>query len=171
MTTFIEVDVPNALTIYAYQQNPNVDLSDDNCWTLPDGRRTGFAFSDIVWTHATIPAPTENGLIAIHDAFVASNQALAIETATLTAAQNVALNQAKTYLRKQLLNASPDMSVIFTTVKGYVDGNAALLQMVNNQIDLNRSAFSWPALNLVTPAAVDRTRYLRCIEDVVSLIG
>jgi len=85
-------------------------------------------------------------------------------------AQNAAINQARDYLRKQLLNASPNITTIYNNVKSYVDANSYLSQMVSNQITIMSNSFTW-VLNLITPTAIDRQRYLLAVEIVVGLLA
>lgn len=94
----------------------------------------------------------------------------------LISAQMIALSQARDYLKHQLLNASPNMTNIYLEVKKYVDDNSSLLQMVTNQLALMRNAYSiagivdW-TVNLISPTAVDRARYLMAVELVIALLS
>lgn len=120
-------------------------------------------------TNARVILPDGVILADVQAILDAHNPALLTDTQKNALAANVALIQGKLYLRKQLVNANPNVATIYTTVKGYVDGNAHLLQMVNNQIALAETAFVW-TLNLITPAAIDRTRYLFCVQMVIALL-
>jgi len=102
-------------------------------------------------------------VIDAHDATVLTDEQKVRDAAV------VALEQGKTYLRTQLLNASPNVGDIYSTVKAAVDGNVYLAQVVSNQIALMSNSFGW-TLNLETPNATDRQRYILAVEMVVALL-
>lgn len=87
----------------------------------------------------------------------------------LKAAALVAVTQGKDYLRRQMLKASPNVNDVYTTVKNVVDANTYLAQMVNNVVAINSNAYAW-TLNLVTPTALDKQRYIKCVMEVVALL-
>lgn len=91
------------------------------------------------------------------------------ETAQLDAAQVVALAQARDYLRKQLMQNSPNISTIYTTVKSHVDAQPILQRMVSNEIALARLAYAWPVLGILTDT--DKARYLMAVQNVIALLG
>ena len=92
MTTFPEIDLPNALAEYA--KNNSVDLSEDNCWILPTGERTGYTdLTGVQWTHETVPAPNEAQLITIYDTWLAAHTATVAHTATIETAQSGLLDK------------------------------------------------------------------------------
>jgi hypothetical protein len=102
--------------------------------------------------------------------------ALDAAIATLTAEQTKAvarqlmLSDAKNYLSNQLQAANPNVANIYTTIRAYVADNAILTQMVTNQITVAQTAFGW-SLNLTTPTATDRMRYIVCIQLVIATIA
>lgn len=55
---------------------------------------------------------------------------------------------AKRYFRDQLRSINPPLSPIFTQIKSYIDGNAQLLLMLNNNIDVMALAYGWNATNV-----------------------
>lgn len=83
--------------------------------------------------------------------------------------RSISINQARDYLRKQLMSPSPNITTIYNTVKNVVDNNPTLLQMVNNQITITQNCFGF-VINLVLPTPVDRQRYLFAVEIVVGLL-
>lgn len=83
-------------------------------------------------------------------------------------AREVGLQKAKQYLAKRLADPNPDLNAIFTTVKGHVDSNATLQQMVTNQIAFTRGALAWPVLDLAT--AQGKQRYLFCVQMVIATL-
>lgn len=102
--------------------------------------------------------------------------ALDASSVTLTDAQTKALartlllSDAKNYLSNQLQSSSPNVQPIFNTVKAYVDGNATLSQMVNNQIALFNTAYA-VTVNPAGATAADRARYLICCQLVLATIA
>lgn len=143
--------------------------------TLTDALRTWRGANDIGvscrtdGTQARVHLPEGVVLADIQAILDAHNPATLSDNQKSNLAAAVALIQGKLYLRKQLVNSSPNVTTIYTTIKAAVDGNAHLLQMVNNQIALAETAFVW-TLNLVTPTALDRTRYIFCVQMVVGLL-
>ena len=55
---------------------------------------------------------------------------------------------ARRYLRDQLRSANPNLGTIFTQIKTYIDSNAQLLLMLNNNIDVMALAYGWNAANV-----------------------
>ena len=92
------------------------------------------------------------------------------ENTKLNAAQTAALAQARNYLRKQLLNPSPNVAAIYNTVKSYVDANPHLQVMVTNNLNLCQNAFGWGVLDLIAPTAITRQRYLIAVELTIGLL-
>lgn len=99
--------------------------------------------------------------------------------ATLTTEQQKAvartlmLADAKSYLSNQLAQTqwnNARLTEVYNTVKNFVDNNTILSQMVANQITLCSNSLTW-VLNLVTPTAIDRQRYLFCVQLVISTIA
>lgn len=169
MTTLPEIDLQNALAEYAKANGAN--LIDDNCWILPTGQRTGYAdLSGLQWTHETIPAPTEAELITIYDTWQAAHTADMSASETKAIARTLLLSDAKNYLSNQLQGASPNVTNIYNAVKTYVDGNATLSQMLENQISLFNLAYN-VTINTTTPTAADRARYLVCCQLVLASIA
>lgn len=82
----------------------------------------------------------------------------------------IALANGKLYLRKQLLNASPNVGEIYTTIKTAVDANPYLLQMVTNQIALIENSHSI-TVNLITPTPADRMRYILAVQQIIALLS
>lgn len=93
-----------------------------------------------------------------------------LDAAALSAAQVVALQQAKVYLRNQLRSPAPNVATIVATVKAYINGNVVLNQMLSNQIALMNGAFGW-SIDLNPATAQARQRYLLAVEAVVALLG
>ncbi len=92
---------------------------------------------------------------------------------TKAVARTLMLSNAKNFLSNQL--AAPQwnaatLTEVYTTVKVYVDSNPLLGQMVANQITLCSNSLTW-VLNLITPTAVDRQRYLFCVQLVLATIA
>lgn len=86
MSTFTQIDLKNALALYA-QQNA-IDLSVDDSWRLPSGERTGYtSINDVEWTHPTVTKPTAAQLITLYDNWVAANAAQAASEQTINTAQ------------------------------------------------------------------------------------
>lgn len=92
MSTFVQIDLKNALVLYA-QQNA-IDLSVDDSWRLkkldgaPSGERTGYtSISQVEWTHTTVAKPTEAQLITLYDNWIAANTALETTENTIKTAQ------------------------------------------------------------------------------------
>lgn len=96
-----------------------------------------------------------------------ANAGIADENTVATTAS--VAKTARRYLRDQLRSASPNVTTIFNTVKAFVDDNPTLSQMVTNQQALMSNSFTW-ILNLVTPTAVDRQRYLLIVEAILPLL-
>lgn len=120
-------------------------------------------------TQAIIHAPDGTTLQQIQATLNAHNPALLTTNQKSASAISVALEQGKIYLRQQLVNASPNVTTIYNTIKAQVDGNPHLLQMVTNQIALAETAFIW-TLNLASPTAADRVRYIFCVQMVIGLL-
>lgn len=89
---------------------------------------------------------------------------------TQAIARTLLLSDAKNYLSNQLQTASPNVTNIYNTVKAYIDGNATLTQMLMNQISLFQTAYG-VTINLASPTAADRTRYLICCQLVLATIA
>jgi hypothetical protein len=105
-----------------------------------------------------------DAIIAAHDHDVLTDeQAKAIAKATL-------LEQAKTYLSNQLANPNRNVTTIYNTIKGQVDANPTLLEMVTAQIAINSNCFVW-TLNLITPTPLDRQRYILSVQMVIATIA
>lgn len=94
------------------------------------------------------------------------------ENNKIEAARSASINQARDYLRKQLLASSPDIPTIYTTVKNFVANKPELLQMVNNKLSLAQLAYGWTVASMNAGANnTDRARYLECILSVVGLLA
>ena len=91
------------------------------------------------------------------------------ENTQIKATQTIALDKARDYLRKQLMIPNPNIGTIYSTIKPIVDSHPILLQMVNNQIDLLRTAYVWPVLGGLTN--VDKSRYVEAVKDVIALLA
>jgi hypothetical protein len=103
-------------------------------------------------------------IVDLHDPDVLTDeQAKAIAKATL-------LEQAKTYLSNQLANPNRNVTTIYNTIKGQVDANPTLLEMVTAQIAINSNCFVW-TLNLITPTGLDRQRYILSVQMVIATIA
>lgn len=86
MSTFPEIDLKNALALYA-QQNL-IDISEDDCWRLPSGERSGYtSINQVEWLHESVIKPTENQLITLYDNWIAANVAAQAVETTITTAQ------------------------------------------------------------------------------------
>lgn len=104
------------------------------------------------------------------DAIIAAHVGSALtDGQKITQAQAIALNQARDYLRKQLMQANPNVSIIYTQIKVYIDNHAVLAQMVTNQIELMRLAYAWPILGILTNT--DKSRYIMAVQHVIALLG
>lgn len=105
-----------------------------------------------------------DSIIAAHDKDVLTDEQK-VEQAALIAIQN-----GKQYLRQQLLNASPNVTTIYNTIKTHVDSNTYLSQIVDNQVALMSTSLGW-VLNLETPTPQDRMRYILAVEQVIALLA
>ena len=93
------------------------------------------------------------------------------EEAALQTTRDIALASAKIYLRNQLRSVSPNPTTIFNTIKGYVDSNASLLLMVENQIDLMSIALVWTTATVKAGTLlIDRTRYILAAQMVIGVL-
>jgi hypothetical protein len=89
----------------------------------------------------------------------------------IESAQNAALNQARDYLRKQLLSPAT-IPTIYTTVKAYVDGNTHLSAMMNTRMTLANLAYGWTVASMTNPANNnDRSRYLECVFGILAVLA
>lgn len=105
------------------------------------------------------------------DTIIANHNPATLTTEqTKAIARTLMLSDAKNYLSNQLQAASPNVTNIYNTVRDYVGNNATLTQMVANEITLAQNAWGW-TLNLATPTATDRIRYLICIQLVLATIA
>lgn len=104
-----------------------------------------------------------NGILAAHMASVLTDN----QKAEL--ARQAALEDARDYLKKQLVNPNPNVSTIYTTVKAFVDNRPQLLQMVTNNLNLCRAAFVWGALDLATP--LGQQRYLMVVQITIGILA
>lgn len=110
--------------------------------------------------------PLIDTIIGAHNASVQTDEQ------KLQSAQSAALNQARDYLRKQLLNPSPNITNIYNNVKSQVDANPQLLQIVNNKLSIAQLAYGWTVASMNAGANnTDRARYLECILSVVGLLA
>lgn len=96
------------------------------------------------------------------------------ENSALTSAQNAALNQAREYLKRQLLSPSP-IGTIYSNVKGFIEGNTHLNTMMTTRLSLV-SAYGWNSANLLNPAVGaagndDRRRYLECVGLILAVLA
>lgn len=111
---------------------------------------------------------------AAMDTLIAAHNPVTLTTEqTKAVARTLMLSNAKNFLSNQL--AAPQwnaakLTEVYTTVKSYVDSNPTLGQMVANQITLCSNSLTW-VLNLITPTAVDRQRYLFCVQLVLATIA
>lgn len=108
---------------------------------------------------------------AIGAIITAHNAAVLTSEQQIESARQAALNQARDYLRKQLLSASPNITTIYNNVKLYVDNNTHLSQMVANNLSLCQNAFVWGILDLVSPTALTRQRYLMVVQITIGILG
>lgn len=116
-------------------------------------------------------APENVGTVsAALDAIIAAHNAANLtQDQQIQAAALVALAQCKDYLRRQLLNPSPNTTTIVNTLSAAINGNPHLLQMFNNQSALMIAANAWVAIDPVT--AVGRSRYILVVEMVIALLS
>lgn len=79
---------------------------------------------------------------------------------------------ARRYLRDQLRSANPNLGTIFSQIKTYIDSNAQLLLMLNNNIDVMALAYGWNAAN-VKAAAAGSTNAIKAqyVEAAKSIVG
>lgn len=124
----------------------------NECFILDDETKT-----DITPDTSTLES-------ALDSALLAATESQQIESAAL-----VALGQGKTYLRNQLVKASPSINDVYTATKNAVDSNVYLAQMVSNVIAINSNVYVW-TLNLATPTALDKQRYIKCVMEVIALL-
>ena len=108
---------------------------------------------------------------AIGVIITAHNPTTLSENQKITAAQITALADARDYLRKQLLNPSPNVATIYSNVKAKIDDNPQLVQMVSNNLTICSNAFVWGVLDLITPTPLTRQRYLFVIELTLGLLA
>lgn len=121
------------------------------------------------FTVLSVSAPDEVTI----DAIVAAHNA-SVLTATQQEenARQAALNQARDYLRKQLLNSAPSVATIYSNVKAFVDNNPYLLQIVGNELSLANLAFGWTVASMNNPATnTDRARYLFVIQTTLGILA
>lgn len=116
-------------------------------------------------------APENEGTAsAALDAIIAAHNAATLtQDQQVQSAAIVALAQGKDYLRRQLLNPSPDTQVIVSVLSTAINGNAHLLQMFTNQRNLMIAANAWGSIDTAT--AVGRARYILVVEMVIALLG
>jgi hypothetical protein len=113
----------------------------------------------------------QNTWDAIGVIVTAHNANVLNEDQKITSAQNAALNNARDYLRKQLLSPGT-IPNIYTTVKGYVDGNTHLNAMMATRMTLANLAYGWTVASMTTPANnADRSRYLECVFAVLAVLA
>jgi hypothetical protein len=106
---------------------------------------------------------------AVIDAIIANHDhTVMTDDQKIQSAANVAVTQAKSYLRNQLL-APDSIDTIYTALKVQVDSDSYLQTMVTSQIAITSNAFGW-SLDLVTPSAIDKQRYIFIIQQVVALL-
>lgn len=100
----------------------------------------------------------------------AYNAQLALETAKTSneLARKITSGDIKTYLFNQLVSASPSVPTIYSNIKPFVDGNAKVLNAVNNTISLYNLA-DGTTIDVNTNAG--KAKYLRAVLHVLSLLG
>lgn len=114
--------------------------------------------------------PPTQQQIDIANTIIAAHNPINLSTSQrIQEAGVVALSQAKDYLRKQLLNLSPDTTLIVANLSQAINANADLLQMFTNQRNLTLNANGWPAIDIATP--VGRSRYIVIVEQIVALLS
>jgi len=93
---------------------------------------------------------------------------------SISASSNIMLT-ARRYLRNQLRSANPDITTIFNTIKTSVDGNPALLTMLNNNITLMALAYGWNAANVRNATAAStnavKAQYIEAAKSIVALFA
>ncbi len=92
----------------------------------------------------------------------------------ISAAQAAALNGAREYLKKQLLNPSP-LGTIYSTVKNYIESNTHLNAMMTTRLTLV-SAYGWNSASLLNPSNdaagnENRKRYLECVGFILAVLA
>lgn len=93
------------------------------------------------------------------------------EETKLNAARDAALKDAAQYLMKQLLSPS-SVTVIYSTVKAYVDASPHLSQMMTTRMTLAQLAYGWTPASMTNPATnADRARYLELVLSVIGLLN
>lgn len=94
-----------------------------------------------------------------------------IDDTTVSAAADLA-RTARRYLRDQLRSASPNLGVIFATIKSFVDGNPSLLIALNNNIDVMALAYGWNATTVknATTASTNAVK-AQYVEAAKSIVG
>lgn len=151
-------------------QTINVDLLNDECRATLSSNFAGLNGSpgDMGAVWADTPSGRDltdlETVLATHDAGRVS------DSQKLGSAQATALAQGRDYLQKQLLQAAPDIGAIYTALKAAVDDNADLAQMVTNQQAMIKNAHGW-TLDLVTPTALDKQRYILVVQAVIALLS
>lgn len=116
-----------------------------------------------------VEAPDEVTLEQVQTIVNAHDPAILTPAQQKEAAQQILLANAKIYLSAQLAAPNPNITTIYNTVKAHVDSSPLLQQMVTNQITICSNSLTW-VLNLLTPTALDRQRYLLCVQLVISTI-
>lgn len=140
---------------------PNADLASGDGLTLDAGVRV------------IMPDGTSEGIWGAIGVIVNAHNASSLTSdQQLTNAQAMALNNARVYLRTQLLSTSPNISNIYTTVKNYVDNNPYLLQMMTNKLTLANLAYGWSVANMNNPTTNNhRAQYLECVQSLLGILA
>jgi hypothetical protein len=105
---------------------------------------------------------------AVLEAALDTANATVADDTTVSASAEIALT-AKRYLRDRLRTVNPNLGTIFNQMKTYIDSNAQLLLMLNNNIDVMALAHGWNAAN-VRNATGASTNQIKA-QYVVSAMG
>lgn len=129
-----------------------------------------------------VSTDTEGWRIDVFDESITNAQVQAVidvhdgtqltDSQKLQQASQIALVQGKAYLRNQLLDPSPDVDSIYTTLRTHADSNTFLQQMVENQLTIDNNAYAWGMTidPLTISTSLDKQRYIASVQRVIALL-
>lgn len=126
-----------------------------------------------IWDERPIPFDVTPSNAVLEAALDTANANNADEN-TVSASSEL-MHTARRYLRDQLRSANPNLTTIFNTIKGVVDGNAALLVAMNNNIDVMALAYGWNGNNVKNATGASgnalKAQYVEAAKSIVALFA
>lgn len=126
-----------------------------------------------IWDERPAPADVTPNAAALEAALDTANASVSDE-ATVSVSSEIA-RTARRYLRNQLRSVNPNLGTIFAQMKTYIDSNAQLLLMLNNNIDVMALAYGWNAANVknATGASTNivKAQYVEAAKSIAGVFA